>query len=438
MRRAGIWLGPILLLLLCAQCARKEAHQGKTRIRFSFWGSFVELQLWERMKELHEKRHPDVVVDLQYSPGEYHRKLRLQFISKTACDVIMVDDEFFPTYCAANHLFDLEPFIREQNDRLRLDDFLPTSIESFTYNGTRYAMPWDGFSMLVFYNKDLFDREGLPYPEDEWTWEQFRELSRALTKDLDGDGRTDQFGCNLGFDWLSVEPLIWSYGGRILTEDRSRCAMNSPETIAALQFIYDLKFEDKVMPGTGELSGMATEIQILTGRIAMLQAAAYILNNMRDVEAMRWDIVHMPSGPAGKATRVSWDGLAVYANSDHPREAWRFIETVLSDEGQELVGSLQRAMPVRRSAVLAHYVTEDTPQEEKKFLEAMEYGRPTPITEAYGEMQIVMANELERLSLGNTTPRETVEALQRKVDEILAEKHKETGGRGRDKSGASR
>jgi len=420
-RKAGASCGLLLSLLLGVQCTRPDDRQGKTRIRFSFWGSFVELQLWEEMKALHEERHPEVVVDLQYSPGEYHRKLRLQFISKTACDVIMVDDEFFPTYCSAKHLLDLEPFIEERTEWLRLEDFLPTSIESFTYKGTRYAMPWDGFSMLVFYNKDLFDREGLPYPEDNWTWQEFRELSRALTKDLDGDGKIDQFGCNLGFDWLSVEPLIWAYGGHILTKDRSRCAMQSPETIAALQFIYDLKFEDRVMPGTGELSGMATEIQILTGRIAMLQAAAYILNNMRDVEAMRWDVVHVPSGPAGKATRVSWDGLAVYAHSDHPREAWQFIETVLSDEGQRLLGSLQRAMPVRRSAVLSHYVTEDTPQKEEKFLEAMEYGRPTPITEAYGEMQIVMANELERLSLGSSTPAETAAALQRKVDEILAD-----------------
>jgi ABC-type glycerol-3-phosphate transport system substrate-binding protein len=142
---------------------------------------------------------------------------------------------------------------------------------------------------------------------------------------------------------------------------------------------------------------------------------------MRGVEGMRWDIVHMPTGPAGKATRVSWDGLAIYSGSQHKEAAWRFIKTVLSNEGQRTVGSLHRALPVRRWAVLESYIDPETPQQEEKYLEAMEYGRATPITVKYNEMLIAMQAPMEKLSLGKTDVVTTMRDLEPRINAILAE-----------------
>ncbi len=92
------------ILLLCATIApgpacspRTDGPARKTEIRFCFWGGFLELKLWEELKALYERLYPDTVLHLEYSPGEYHRKLRLNLIAGTAADVIMVDDEFNPT-----------------------------------------------------------------------------------------------------------------------------------------------------------------------------------------------------------------------------------------------------------------------------------------------------------------------------------------------------
>jgi multiple sugar transport system substrate-binding protein len=420
---------PALILLVCVVSAtagygcapRAPSAEDKTQIRFSFWGSFLELKLWHELKALYEKRYPDTSLILEYSPGEYHRKLRLHFIAGTAADIVMVDDEYYPTYAESGNLESLEGYIARDRDEVHLGDFLPTSLESFTHRGKRFALPWDGFSVVMLYNCDLFDRAGLSYPEDDWTWDDFRRIAIDLTKDLDGDGRIDQFGCNIGLDWVGVQPLVWSYGGRLLTQDKQRFAMNSPEAIAAIEYLYDLKFKHHAIPHYGELTGMWPETQLLTGRIAMLPAAAYAMTIMRDVEGMRWDIAHMPSGPAGKATRVSWDGLAIYSGSQHKEAAWRFIKTVLSDEGQRTVGRFQRALPVRRPAVLESYVDPETPQEEEKYLEAMEYGRLAPITVKYNEMLLAMQAPMERLSLGRADVVTTVRELEPTINAILAD-----------------
>jgi len=416
------------LLLLCLTlptgfgCSSgREAPEGKTQVRFCFWGGFLELKLWEELKALYERLYPDTVLELEYSPGEYHRKLRLNLIAGTAADVIMVDDEFYPTYSKSGNLEDLDPYIERDRDELNLDDFLPTSLESFIYEGKHFALPWDGFSVVVFYNCDIFDAAGVPYPEDDWTWDDLRRLAIALTKDFDNDGRIDQFGFNITFTWRDAEPIIWSYGGDILTPDKKRFAMNTPETIAALQYLYDLKFKHHTIPQAGELTGMLGEIQILTGRIAMLMAPAFMMTNMRGVEAMRWDIVHMPSGPTGKATRLSWDGLAIYPGSQHKEEAWRFIKTVLSDEGQRIVGKLQRNLPVRRSVALDTYIDPETPQKVEKFVEAIEYGRLTPITVKYAEIELAMQLEFDKLSLDRIDPATLVKDLEPRVNRILSE-----------------
>jgi multiple sugar transport system substrate-binding protein len=136
---------------------------------------------------------------------------------------------------------------------------------------------------------------------------------------------------------------------------------------------------------------------------------------------MRWDIVHMPTGPKGKATRLSWDGLAIYANSPHKEQAWRFIKTVLSDEGQRIVARLQRNLPVRRSVALDTYVARETPQKLGKFLEAVEYGRLTPITLKYAEMDMAMQLELERFSLGKIDATTLVQNLELRINRILSE-----------------
>lgn len=416
---------PVLFLasaLLLACSCQKTPEPTQEVVRFSFWGSFIEWKLWEDLKARFEELHPDVELQLQYAPGEYGRKLRLQLISETACDIIMVDDEFLPTYGEAGHLLDLGSLIERDRVELALEDFLPTSLESFSYKGTQFGLPWDGFNTLCYYNKDLFDEAGLPYPSDDWTWQDFQRLAIALTRDLDGDGRIDQYGCNLGFGWLDVEALIWSWGGDILSPDRTRSVLNSPQNLEALTFLHDLKFKYHTMPQVGELSGMAREIQILTGRVAMIQAPAYILSTLRDVEAMSWDLAHMPTGPSGKASRVSWDGLAIYAKSQHVETAWAFIKLVLSPEGQRAIGKLQRAVPVRRSSAWDSFVDPKTPQQEEKFLEAMSYGRLTPITTHYTEMHLTYGSDLERLALGTASVEEVLRVLDQKTNEILNER----------------
>lgn len=432
-KRHSVRLLAVLLIAVlgCSRAEREEA--GKTVIEFSFWagwGNIRELEMWKAVVAGFEEENADVKVKLVFITGDYHRKLPLQFISNSAADVILMDDEIFPAYAARGYLEDLRPYMERDREELKLDELLPTALDSFTFRGSVDGLPWDGNSVLVFYNKDMFDEAGIAYPTDDWTWDDYRDIARRLTKDLDGDGRLDQFGSNFNFVLIDILPIVWSYGGDLLNGDRTAFALDSPGARQALDLMYKMKYEDHSVAWVGELESFSPEAMLLTGRVGMVPAGSYMMMTLKSVKGgMNWGVAIPPSGPAGRFTRVTWDGICLNAASN-PKEkdaGWRFIKHLLSAEGQAIVGRSGRAMPVRRGDVLKYWVQPDTPVEEELALEAIRYGRLTPITPKYHEIRTCTEQEFRALIDQKMTVDTALKRMKPKVDKALRQEVQKWG-----------
>lgn len=398
----------ILLALVCFNlltCQDRQNSSKNIKLRFMFWGGFQELEIWETAERDFEKLYPNVDLVLEYTPApisDYDKKLRLGFINNSAPDISAIDDDLYPSYAMYGQLENLEPYLKADSATLKLDEFIPTSLASFTYHNVRYALPWDGFSTLIIYNKDIFDRHGLPYPHDDWTIDDFRKIAWQLTCDFDNDGIIDQFGCDVGFSFLELENFIWTFGGEVMDQNREYFVLNSARTIEALQFVQDLKYKFHCQPQWSENTVLGSSVQILTGKVAMRAAPCYAMLNLFAAarEGLGWDLVQMPTGPNGiKANRVSWDGIAIWSGSPYKKEAWNFIKLILSPKIQRLIGGLKRAVPVRFSDALASFVDSTTPQQEEKYLEGFKYGRVTPVTDKIGKMRHLLDRYFNRISL---------------------------------------
>ncbi len=428
-------------LLLClavvsAGCPGGSPKDDKLVLRYCFGTNFKDLALWTAVIERFEQANPDIRVQPEFIAGDYHQKIPLMFISGTAADVVMMDDEIFPSYSVRGYLEDLRPYLERDRDELDLDDFLPTTLEAFNYHGLQGGMPWDAVSVVMFYNKDLFDRMGVPYPDDDWTWNDYADIARRLTKDLDGDGRSDQFGSNLTFMWMPLEPLVWSFGGDFLNEERTAFVLDRPEGLAALRFVYDLKYKDHAVAWNGEMEGVGEEVQLLTGRLGMVMGGCYMMMLLDSVkDGMGWDVAPAPRGPTGlRYTRTTSDGVSINARTTPEKKeaAWRFIKFMLNEESQALVATSGRGMPVRRSHVLKYWCRDNTPVREEVALEAMDYGRLTPITPKFMSLKHAFAHGLDPLIFNLTTPEEAVRELKPAVNEVL---RKEIERWGLDRSG---
>ena len=396
----------ILIGIIFLSCTTNSAQYKKKRIRFMFWGGFKELDIWETVENDFEKIYPDVDVVLEYTPAsmsDYDKKVHLGLKGGTIPDIFVVDDDLYPTYAVGGNLENLEPYIRRDSAELKLEEFIPTALETFTYNGIRYGIPWDGFCTLIIYNKDIFDEAGLSYPDSNWTWDDFCRIAWILTRDFDGDGFIDQYGGDVGFTYLDLLSIIWAFGGNIMDKKRNHFMMNSPETIRGTRFVLDLKYKFNTQPKAEEMSALPTEILLLTGQLGMRLAPCYVMINLfsaYEESGLRWDIAHMPTGPSGKkGSRVSWDGIAMYAHTEYKQECWNLIKYILSPKIQRCIGGFKRAVPVRYSDAYASFDDSTTEQHEERYIEGFKYGRISPIMDRVKKMKDHIDNYLDRLSI---------------------------------------
>ena len=128
------------------------------------------------------------------------------------------------------------------------------------------CLPQNLSSLVVYYNRDLFDAAGVPYPEAGWTWADFLAAAKALTKDIDGDGLTDQHGLGVENSLIRFTPFIWQAGGELVddVDHPTRLTIDTPQAREAIQFFIDLSLVHKVVPTEAEVLAISDEDRFIT------------------------------------------------------------------------------------------------------------------------------------------------------------------------------
>ena len=100
---------------------------------------------------------------------------------------MFVESNIFVNFWEMDAFMDLKPFIDNDMD-FELDDYFPEMIDRFTRSGKVYCIPRDTAPFAcVYYNKDLFDRAGVPYPTDDWNWTDMLDKAKKLTDHSQSD-----------------------------------------------------------------------------------------------------------------------------------------------------------------------------------------------------------------------------------------------------------
>ena len=173
-------------LFVAAGCTRTSA-EGKTVLRISNWGGAGDDSEYDRLVndfyEQFEREHPGVDVRVEGIPGEYVHKMLLNFVAGTQPDVMVLDASSAAVFIENGLLTDLTPFI-ERDPEVSLDDYFLNVVDIDRRGEKLYAIPGDFTPMVVYYNKRLFDRAGVPYPKPGWNFQDFlRSEERRVGKE---------------------------------------------------------------------------------------------------------------------------------------------------------------------------------------------------------------------------------------------------------------
>jgi multiple sugar transport system substrate-binding protein len=282
-------------------------------------------------------------------PGSaYMDKLQLMLASRTAPDVMRVEQYFFPAIVPKGYFLPLDPLIAREKPGF-LDDFVPLALEEGTWNGTLYGMNVLFGPVVIYYNKNLFAAAGLPEPiallrTNRWNWEAFVSAARDLTR-RDPSGRFAQFGTNLA-TFRSSRRSCGIMAGQIMNPQRTRVvAAEDPQTVEAFQKLADLRWKHHCAPTPADSALSAFTFE--SGKIAMQWDWSGMSPRYRkNVKSFDWDIVTTPSGPAGDQTVVKGNQLCIHRETRHPDAAWEFVKFMTGPEAEMLLhGQLRRAGP---------------------------------------------------------------------------------------------
>ena len=188
------------------------ASAGKTEVRLFTWTPVDELSVNQELVKEFESQHPEISVEIVNVPGSQNpmQKLETMFAAKNAPDVISIHGAFYIGFAEALVLEDLGKFAESDAD-FALADFHPRLVDLCRYEGALYSLPRYTSVYSLFYNKDAVRCRGLVRPgSGSWTWNDYLKTAKALTRDLDGDGTPDQWGCVIDFWGARLYPWLWS------------------------------------------------------------------------------------------------------------------------------------------------------------------------------------------------------------------------------------
>lgn len=369
-----------LICFLCG-CTTKD---DRVTIQFASWGSKSEIDILKPVLRDFETDNPDIKIDFMHIPQNYFQKIHLLFASNTPPDVIFINNLYLPVYANAGVLEPVE-------NKVMIDEYDKNILKSLSWKDTLYAVPRDVSNLVIFYNKDLFDKYHVPYPQKEWAFEDFLKTAEQLTHD-------GNFGVSFEEDSLFFLPYLMSEGGGILSDDLSNIIIDTPQTQKGLRFYSDLRKKYHVAP-LAEESASATMAQLfLQGKLGMHLSGRWLVPKYREEAEFRWDVARFPNGDAGSIVPLDSSGWAVSKNSKHKEEAFRLVNYLSSKTVIEKFTQSGLIVPARRDVQNSKYFLDGkTPEDAEVFIETIKTSKPTPVNINYKEILDKYSAMFERI-----------------------------------------
>lgn len=415
-------LGALALLLGCSS-------DSATRLRVINWAAWDEQRLEEAYIGGFSELRPGVEVSVSAASNqaEYRDQILTSIAAGTPPDVFLLDNIDIPAFVRSGVLLDLSPYAGRVG--LPPSRFAPNVLDIFRRDGGLWAFPKGYTPMVIAYNKDMFDRAGLPYPQDSWTWDQFVATARALTQDTDGDGAADQWGFWLDrrvFMWIAS---LWNLGGDVLCEGGTRASgcLDSPATTRAFRLLTDLAVRDSVTPRFfGLRRSLGDQLRnFYSGRVAMVTAGHFWLPGFRPhVEAgrLRLGFVMMPHLPGVDPVTVIYaSGYAVPRNASHKRLSVELAAFMADSLAQVTRAGGGLEIPAIAS-VARRVAAADTSGWEATFVRAAAVGRAPwgARIEKWREVEAILPDVMDRVILNREDVADVLRDVARRVDAALA------------------
>jgi multiple sugar transport system substrate-binding protein len=394
--------------------AEEPAAEPVTITYFTFSAAPDHLEDLDQMIALFEDQNPGINVEVETAPfGEYFTKLQALIAGGEAPDVFELNYESFVTFAAKGVLADLTPLAEADADYAD-DVFYPRSLEAFNYNGRQLALPATFSTVVLFYNKDMFDAAGLDYPTNDWTWEDAVAAAAPMT-----DADAGVWGLHSGIQFWEFYKKAAQNGCEFFNADMTEVTIDSAACVETLQTMLNFIETDKVMPSDTDMAGLSDGDMFTSQQIAMDVTGIWMFSAFADAP-FAWDIAVEP-GMETQATHFFSNGVSVFAATEHRDAAWAWAKFFTSspDMADIRIESGWELPTLNNPDYVDGYLAQTPPENREAVFESLNYAIVPPVIERQNEMQDAVNQLLDQVKLGELTPEEALAEAKVQIEELL-------------------
>jgi len=387
------------------------------------WQSYRTI---DEMIEKFEKIHPHIKIKYRSGTlkGDYSEWLAQKVLKGQEPDVFYVMPGDFNTFTSIGVMEKLDEFIAE-DDQFNLDSFYVNAIRSGQFQGSYYGLAKEVDPRLMFVNTTLLKKEGIEIPQGNWTWEEFYDICRRVTKDIDGNGKIGQFGV-VDFNW---QDAVYTNGQQLFNTSGTKAVFDKPDVLESIKFIVALNQLNQNYKVTPE--------DFDNGRVAFRPFPfsyyrAYKSYPYRIIRysGFEWQCIQLPRGPYGNnAAQLNSFLLGMSKRSKHKKEAWEFIKFLTyNQEIQMDVFRYSHGVPVLRAVTesngadeeLRRYNPEEKISIDKKVLsDVIDKSIVIPRFHKHDDAMKMADKEIFQIINGGKNPEVSLQILNQDINRFL-------------------
>lgn len=416
-KRLSLVLPVVLLAIIVVfSIFSMGAGAAQTVLKFAVW-DFSMSPEYQMVIDAFEAEYPDIKVEvIDIAAAEYPDKMTVMLAAGEEVDVFAVKDfASYSNYLNRNYLTPLNSYV--EADGLDLTPY-GSAIEYVMHNGQLMGLPYRSDIYVLYYNKDIFDKAGVPYPSNDMTWQEFREIAKKLTS---GEGNEKIYGAYF-HSWRSqIQCPI------LLTTDLTLLDGDYDFLRPAYELALAMQNEDKSVMSFAEIRTSNTHYRGLfeSGRVGMLWMGTWFIGSLlSDEHDVRWGIAKSPHWPGTNpgSTIAGLTTLAINSKSTKKDAAWKLVSYFGGEKGARIFASRGVLPGLRTREILEIYTS--VPGFPEGGAEALETAEtevelpPSPYANAFDKM---LSEEHSMIMTGQISLDEGLQNMERRAKEIIEE-----------------
>jgi len=401
------------------------AADPKAPVTLTWWtgqASDAETVLEGLAKDFHSQ-HPNVTINVSSGAAvtdDLLQKLSAGFAGNTYPDISYAFGSWASELGGSGRTLDITDKVKDP--AVKWDEFPAAGRQTATPQGRTIGFPAIVDNLVLLYNKTVFDKAGVAYPTNDWTWDQFRDAAKKLTNlSTKTYGAAYSVSGSEDTTW-HLWPLLWQNGGDVLTGDGKKVAFNSAAGVSALSFLRSMAVDDKslYLDQTDEKYGPL----FAANQIGMIISGPWQLFDLQKAKT-KYGVAFLPGTNGNHDTIAGPDLWVLLDHKDANRSHWayEFTKWLTDPEQDERWNLAQGNLPLRASEEKSEAYAKlkaDYPGIDVMVANFANAKKARPTVPGYVGLSEALGDQISQVLQGAKQPQEALDAAATKANAALS------------------